>query len=694
VIANRIWQWHFGRGLAPTTDNVGIQSPAPEHLQLLDWLAADFIRHGWSLKRLHRLILTSQTYRRSSTIDPNQPEHRTAVRVDPGSRLLWRFALRRLDAEAIRDRLLFSSGELNATVGGREMYPELSGEVLAGQSRPGLGWEPSPPDQQARRSLYAVVKRSVGDPLTEVFDYSNKTSPLTERPVTTVAPQALLLLHGRFTAQRADHLATQVAADSRDQTEQVQKLYRAVLQRMPTERELALACETLAGFESDRMATSGRISFRPDVPTSLYGDYRRSLAGERFLLGPDESWKYFSGVWGGSYEGIEVVEPRLGPFALWQGGEFQDGTLTGRLRMNSSVEYVTLIGRAVMHDNAWRGVGVTLDRRSKLAEGRDRTTESETTIAVAAELSSSVWIPFEWELRGPTSRLRLQEPRSGDVVLEQTLNESAVSSGAIGIAVWGGQVDLEDAVWIPADPRPDAGRKTTEETTAAMDLARVRVQQESFSLPPGWIRYDGDWQRNADGSWHVGPNRGAKLLWEEHPVTDGEIQVELNLRSDNAHIAGLLINVSDPQVGADNWYGYEVSLNADNQTVFVGLHNHGYQMLQQQTVSVRPGEWHSLRAVSAGSRLSVYVDDAKSPAIILDLPNRLTGQLAGIRNWGSNVSFRNFAVATATDRFVAEWPATSVNMQPVRDDNQWSHRQALADLCRTLFNLSEFLYVE
>ncbi|MFM7919762.1 MAG: DUF1553 domain-containing protein, partial [Planctomycetaceae bacterium] len=156
--------------------------------------------------------------------------------------LLWKFPFRRLEAESIRDRLLFSSGELNTAVGGPEMYPQLSGEVLAGQSKPGLGWQTSAASEQCRRSLYAIVKRGVRDPVLESLDYTNTAAPLTERPVTTVAPQALILLHGRFTAERAQTLAKQVM-DTTDAAAQVQKIYERILQRHPTALELQAALQ-------------------------------------------------------------------------------------------------------------------------------------------------------------------------------------------------------------------------------------------------------------------------------------------------------------------------------------------------------------------------------------------------------------------------------------------------------------------
>ncbi|HND51867.1 MAG TPA: PSD1 and planctomycete cytochrome C domain-containing protein, partial [Pirellulaceae bacterium] len=132
VMVNRVWHAHFGRGIVATTADFGAAGEPPTHPELLDWLADDLVRSGWSIKHLQRTILLSETFCRSSTIAPGSAAHQAALKSDPGSRLLWSFPLRRLAAESIRDRMLVASGELNRAVGGVEMYPRLSGEVLAG----------------------------------------------------------------------------------------------------------------------------------------------------------------------------------------------------------------------------------------------------------------------------------------------------------------------------------------------------------------------------------------------------------------------------------------------------------------------------------------------------------------------------------------------------------------------------------
>ncbi len=245
VLVNRVWHYHFGKGIVQSTADFGRMGTPPTHPELLDWLAVEFIRSGWSIKHLHRLILQSETFQRSSRVPDVDNPDRLVLDKDPANDLLWRQNLKRLEAESIRDSMLAVSGQLNSTIGGREMFPKLSGEVLAGQSSPGLDWEPSSDEQQRRRSLYAMVKRSVRDPLLDAFDYSNTISPLSERPTTTVAPQSLLLLNSRFTSECGSALAESILTATSDPEEQIEILYRSTLQRDATPDELRILKDLL-----------------------------------------------------------------------------------------------------------------------------------------------------------------------------------------------------------------------------------------------------------------------------------------------------------------------------------------------------------------------------------------------------------------------------------------------------------------
>ena len=207
VAANRVWQHHFGRGLVRSSNNFGKLGTPPTHPDLLNWLADRFTAEGWSLKTLHRLIVTSAAYRRSSGPNPK------AAAADPLNDLLWRFDPRRLTAEELRDASLAVSGELNLEMYGPSFYPKLSAEVLAGQSRPGDGWGNSPPEQRARRTVYSFIKRSVIPPALADFDFPETDAPCEARFNTVQPAQALALLNGDFTNERAVALAARIRSE-------------------------------------------------------------------------------------------------------------------------------------------------------------------------------------------------------------------------------------------------------------------------------------------------------------------------------------------------------------------------------------------------------------------------------------------------------------------------------------------------
>jgi len=239
VIVNRVWQHHFGQGLVRTPNNFGKAGVPPTHPKLLDWLARELIEGGWSLKRLHKLIVSSSTFRMSS-----RAENEQAVHIDPGNDLLWRQRMRRLDAEALRDSMLAVSGQLTETMGGRGFFPSLSQDVLATQSRPGAGWGKSSPAERGRRSVYIFVKRTLMVPMLESFDYNNTAEPIGSRPVTTVAPQALMLLNSRFAGEQAQYLADRIIRlGEASRQERINSAFRLVLARPPTAIEHQVASE-------------------------------------------------------------------------------------------------------------------------------------------------------------------------------------------------------------------------------------------------------------------------------------------------------------------------------------------------------------------------------------------------------------------------------------------------------------------
>jgi hypothetical protein len=234
VLVNRLWQHHFGRGIVPTPNDFGKLGEPPTHPELLDWLASEFVTGGWKVKRMHRLLMTSSAYRMS--VRGNE----RALRLDPANTLFWRFNLRRLSAEEVRDSMLAVSGRLNLKMGGPSVYPPIPREVLAGQSRPGAGWKTSPPDEAARRSVYAHVKRSLLVPLLAQFDLADTDASCPVRFTTTVSTQALGLLNGEFSSERAAEFAHRLKREAPAGLEaQVRRAVRLTTGRVPTAEEVA-----------------------------------------------------------------------------------------------------------------------------------------------------------------------------------------------------------------------------------------------------------------------------------------------------------------------------------------------------------------------------------------------------------------------------------------------------------------------
>jgi hypothetical protein len=232
VIVNRVWQHHFGEGLVRTPSDFGAAGDRPSHPELLDWLADWFVREGWSIKKLHRLILSSNTYRMSKRSRPDY------AREDPENRLLWRVPYRRLEVEAIRDSMLAVSGRLNPRMYGEWMYPEVPREALAGSSDPDKIWKGLDESQASRRTVYAHIKRSFVVPLLEVLDLCDTTRSGDKRLVTTVAPQALSLFNGSFANRHAKHFADRLLKEAGDDPgQQIERAYLLALCRPPTAAE-------------------------------------------------------------------------------------------------------------------------------------------------------------------------------------------------------------------------------------------------------------------------------------------------------------------------------------------------------------------------------------------------------------------------------------------------------------------------
>lgn len=210
VMANRIWQHHFGNGIVRTTNDFGFQGERPSHPELLEWLARELVSNGWKLKPLHKQIMLSATYQQSHESNVEN------VRIDPENRYLWHYQSRRLDAEIIRDALLAVGGNLDT----KTMYG------------------PSSVDNSLRRSIYLRVKRSELIPLMTTFDAPEPTQSIGERVSTTVPTQALVMLNSPLVRQQAEKLAKRVApTPGTPVKESIQAAYRIAFARLPDDNE-------------------------------------------------------------------------------------------------------------------------------------------------------------------------------------------------------------------------------------------------------------------------------------------------------------------------------------------------------------------------------------------------------------------------------------------------------------------------
>ncbi|MCI0700780.1 MAG: PSD1 and planctomycete cytochrome C domain-containing protein [Planctomycetia bacterium] len=246
VLVNRVWQYHFGRGIVPTANDFGKLGEQPTHPELLDWLASEFMEptwasgkqkpvagDAWKLKRLHKLIMMSSVYQLSSQADEAN------LKADPSNALLWRFNMRRLSGEEVRDSILHVSGSLNLKQFGPSTYPKIPKEVLAGQSVPGQGWPTSPPEEANRRSVYAHVKRSLRVPILVGFDQPDPDSSCPVRYVTTVPTQSLGLLNGEFANEQAAAFAKRLQKEvPNNLSAQVTRAIRLTTGRVPTAEEV------------------------------------------------------------------------------------------------------------------------------------------------------------------------------------------------------------------------------------------------------------------------------------------------------------------------------------------------------------------------------------------------------------------------------------------------------------------------
>ncbi|MEM9660375.1 MAG: DUF1553 domain-containing protein, partial [Planctomycetota bacterium] len=241
-IVNRVWHYHFGRGICDTPNDFGLMGSRPTHPQLLDWLAVEFRDDGQSLKELHRLIVTSAVYRQSSRHDEQ------LTKIDGGNRYLWRMNRRKLEAEAVRDAVLAVAGKLDPTPGG----PGFRAFGFVDDHSPHYDYEQHDPDDATsqRRSIYRFIVRSVPDPFMTTLDCADPSLNVAKRNETLTPVQALALMNNRLIVRMSEHFATRVNELGETAEQRVEAAFRLALSRPPdaTERSRLTAIATRYGL--------------------------------------------------------------------------------------------------------------------------------------------------------------------------------------------------------------------------------------------------------------------------------------------------------------------------------------------------------------------------------------------------------------------------------------------------------------
>ena len=237
VLVNRLWQHLFGNGIVSTANDFGALGSGATHPELLDWLASEFVARGWSIKAMHRLILSSNAYRMSARSHPGSTSR--ALERDPTNELRWRFDLRRLTAEEMRDSILALTGKLNLQIGGPSVFSRMPAAALATSSRPKEVWGTSPEPQANRRSIYVKVKRSLLTPILANFDFADTDTSCPQRFTTTLPTQALGMLNGEFANHHAAEFARRLRREASDEDGRIRLALQLATCREPRADEIA-----------------------------------------------------------------------------------------------------------------------------------------------------------------------------------------------------------------------------------------------------------------------------------------------------------------------------------------------------------------------------------------------------------------------------------------------------------------------
>jgi hypothetical protein len=252
VMVNRIWQYHFGRGIVSTANDFGRMGGQPSNPELLDYLADQYIANGWQMKPLHRMILLSSAYRQASQLPPaSAATEKIAMEKDPDNALLWKFTRRRLEAEEIRDSMLAISGRLNTKFGGPSVLVPIDHDLVKMLKRPQYWVATKDKSDYDRRTMYLIYKRNLQLPFMGVFDAPDMQLSCPRREQSTHAPQALELLNGQLSNEQATFLASRLEESRPTNAARVDLAWRLAAGRPPTAKEKQLALDYLSEKPSD-----------------------------------------------------------------------------------------------------------------------------------------------------------------------------------------------------------------------------------------------------------------------------------------------------------------------------------------------------------------------------------------------------------------------------------------------------------
>ncbi len=272
VMVNRIWKHHFARGIVATLDDFGRAGAQPSHPQLLDWLAIEFVRSGWSIKHIHRLIMTSATYRQSSD---SSAEHE---QLDPENRLLSRMPLQRMDAEALRDTLLSLSGQLDATPFGPADAVSARADGLVVSTAKSSGF---------RRSVYVLKRRTQRLTILDNFDRPAMSPNCIDRPTSIVAPQALYLLNNKMVHELSLSLADRLLLESTDDEQRIRHLFLSAIGRPPDNEEQAAMTESLIELTEvwrEKLSPKIQHDIEPEIKRRALGNLCHAMMNSAVFL--------------------------------------------------------------------------------------------------------------------------------------------------------------------------------------------------------------------------------------------------------------------------------------------------------------------------------------------------------------------------------------------------------------------------